>query len=175
MIAVTVLSGVQQPGQSQHTFQSVLPEAAGLFLDLESTGPIAHDGLVDAAKAYHRMQNRIRTQNTRLHESTEKKVKRLEQYKSYYKKKVANETPAQKSKRLDRERDRYHKEPRSLTAAQKKKKKKRNERVVARYHKKQASETAGERKKRLTYHQTAYYKRKSKPQGIIGRRKTTQH
>ena len=86
-------------------------------------------------------------------------MKRREQYKSYYKKKVANETPSQKSKRLGRERDRYHKEPRPLTAAQKKK---RNERAAARYPKKLASETAGERKKRLTYHQTADYKRKPK-------------
>ena len=106
---MTVLGGIQLPGESQHTFQSVLPEAAGLFLDLERPGPIAQDGFVDAAKAYHRMQNRIRTQNTRLHESSEKKVKIFEQHKSYYKKKVVNETLAQKKKRNERAVARYHK------------------------------------------------------------------
>jgi hypothetical protein len=118
--------------------QSALPEAVGLFRDPNRSEPIAQDGIAEATKGYHRMQQGVQSQNRRLNESSEKKEKRREQHKSYYKRKVSNETLRQKRNRLDREKDRYYRKPRSLTAAQKKK---RNERAKVRYHKKKAHET----------------------------------
>ncbi|RBR24443.1 uncharacterized protein FIESC28_02734 [Fusarium coffeatum] len=140
---------------SSGTVNSVLLEAAGLFLGLERPGPIAQDGFVDAAKAYYRMQNRIRTQNTRLHESSEKKVKRCEQHKSYYKKKVANETLAQRTQQLGRDRARAQDKKADKTAVDKRS---RLDRDNSYRKSKRSNETPGERKKRLTYRQTAYYK-----------------